>query len=92
MSNGVRQSGILSPYLFNVYIDDLSAALTKCCTMNINHLMYADDLVVLSPSSIGLRELLSENYGLNHEIKCNHKKCNTRKSRTVYEKCMSPCI
>ena len=52
VSNGVRQGGILSPYPFNVYIDDLSAALTKCRTgcciddMNINHLMYADDLVV----------------------------------------------
>ena len=76
VSNDVRQAGILSPYLFNVYIDDLSAALTKCCTgcciddMNINHLMYVDDLVVFSPSSVGLRELLSvcETYGINHEI------------------------
>ena len=44
--------------------------------MNINHLMYADDLVVFSPSSVGLRELLSvcETYGLNHDIKFNHKK------------------
>ena len=60
---------------FNVYIDDLSAALTNCRTgcciddMNINHLLYADDLVVFS--HVGLRELL---YGLNHEIKFNHKK------------------
>ena len=50
VSNGVK-GGILSPHLFNLYIDDLSAALTKCRTacciddMNINHLMYAYDLV-----------------------------------------------
>ena len=45
VSNGVRQGGILSPLLFNVYVDDLSAQL--------NHLMYADDLVLMSPSSAG---------------------------------------
>ena len=58
LSNGVRQGGILSPYLFNVYVDDLSR--TGCLSGNItiNHLMYADDLVLLSPSATGLRELL----------------------------------
>ena len=50
VSNGVRQGGILSPYLFCVYMDDLSIKLndTKVgCTTGttlINHLMYADDL------------------------------------------------
>ena len=82
VSNDVRQGGVLSPYLLNVYINDLRAALTKCRTgcciddKNINYLMYADDLVISSPSSVGLRELLSvcESYGLNHEIKLDHKK------------------
>ena len=62
--NGVRQGGILSPYLFNVYMDDLSCLL-NCCNTGcvsgdtiINHLMYADDLVLISPSATGMKELL----------------------------------
>ena len=58
--NGVRQGGILSPFLFNVYMDDLSVNLKKCPTgciaggTVVNHLMYADDIVLLSPSATGL--------------------------------------
>ena len=52
-ADGVRQGGILSPYLFNVYMDDLGQSLNCCKTgclsgeIMINHLMYADDLVLL---------------------------------------------
>ena len=52
-------------YLINVYLDDLSIALSACrtgCSIGnslINHLMYADDLVICSPSSISLRALIS---------------------------------
>ena len=59
VSNGVRQGGILSPLFFNVYMDGLSdiPCRTECgCTMGsrmINHLMYADDLVISSPSAKG---------------------------------------
>ena len=64
VSNGVRQEGILSPYLFNIYMDDLSYKLRKkyagCKIANliINHLFYADDLVLLCPSYRGMQELL----------------------------------
>ena len=64
VSNGVRQGGILSPYLFNVNMDDLSSLL-NCCNTGcvsgdtiINHLMYTDDSVLISPSATGMKELL----------------------------------
>ena len=82
VSNGVRQGGILSPFLFNVYMDDLSVNLKKCPTWSIaggtvvNHLMYADDIVLLSPSATGLCLLLHVcgKYGLDHDIRFNSKK------------------
>ena len=42
----------------------------------INHLLYADDLVLISPSSRGLHTLLGEceAYGIEHNIKFNANK------------------
>ena len=77
VANGVRQGGILSPHLFNVYVDDLSQILNRCRTGclsgTINHLMYADDLVLLSPSATGLRELLCacEEFSISHDVVYN---------------------
>ena len=76
------KGGILSPYLFNVYVDELSEELNKCnvgCNLNgmlINHIMYADDLVLISPSSAGLSQLLREyeKFGTRHDVKYNAKK------------------
>ena len=77
VSNGVRQGGILSPLFFNVYLDGLSDILcrTECgCTMGgrmINHIMYADDLVIVSPSAKGLQRLVDicAAYGDIHHAK-----------------------
>ena len=79
VSNGVRQGGILSSYLFNVYIDDLSTQLNslsigcKLGDLLINHLMYADDLVLISPSTRGLFKLIAEcqKYGFEFDILYN---------------------
>ena len=55
VTNGVRQGGILSPFLFNMYMNDLSLILNASgtgCRIGdslINHLMYADDLIIFSP-------------------------------------------
>ena len=42
----------------------------------VNHLAYADDLVILSPSVKGLQKLLNicSEYGEEHDIMFNHKK------------------
>ena len=82
VSNGVRQGGILSPYLFSLYMDDLSSSLNniyagcKLSTRIINHLFYADDLVLFCPSHDGLQDLLStcEDYAKNHDILFNTRK------------------
>lgn len=58
VSNSVRQGGILSP---DLYVDDLSKCFKACNTVCmignilVNYIMYADDLVVFSPSSAGLQ-------------------------------------
>ena len=82
VSNGVRHGGILSPLFFNVYLDGLSDILckTECgCTMGgrmINHLMYADDVVIVSPLAKGLQRLIHicAAYGDSHDITFNHAK------------------
>jgi len=54
VTNVVRQRGVLSPYLFAVYLDELSIQLGSArmgCTvgnMVVNHLMFADDTYVCS--------------------------------------------
>ena len=47
-------------------------------TMLVNHLMYADDLVLLSPSAAGLSILLSicSTYGIEYDVMYNSKKSN----------------
>merc|ERR1712235_133697 len=90
VGNGVRQGGILSPVLFNLYVDGLSIRLNDCdtgCMIGdtlVNHLMYADDLVVVSPSSAGLQQLLAicSEYGLENDIKYNASKSVILISRT----------
>ncbi|CAB3239040.1 unnamed protein product [Arctia plantaginis] len=79
---GVRQGGLTSPRLFNLYVDGLIRELSSMhagCSIdgvNVNNISYADDMVLLSPSISALRRLLlvCESYALAHVLKYNCKK------------------
>ena len=74
--NGVRQGGILFPMLFNIYIDGLGDILynsTIGCSIGgirVNHMLYADDLCIISLSSADLQQLLAQcnDYCRKHSI------------------------
>lgn len=79
---GVRQGGITSPKLFNLYINELIVGLSGMhagCYVGstcINNLSYADDMVLLAPSISALEILLRgcENYALDHGLEYNPNK------------------
>ena len=79
VSDGVRQGGILSPILFNIYVDDFSAKLKIGCKINdvyVNHLMYADDTVLIAPSYAALQKLIDWccNFAVDNNIIFNSEK------------------
>ena len=82
VSNGVKQGGIISPILFNVYMDGLSVLLNSSNIGGqigytfLNHLCYADDLCLISLSSAGMQKLLNlcSKYAVDHSLTYNAKK------------------
>jgi hypothetical protein len=65
LTAGVRQGGVLSPFLFAIYVDDLLNKLNSCalgCYINhlcFNAIMYADDLILLSLSILDLQPMIN---------------------------------
>ena len=79
---GVRQSDILSPILFNVYVGESTKLLRDSgygCYVNrtlTGCLMYADNLLLLSPTVGGMQALfdICDSYGHSSDIIFNTKK------------------
>ena len=65
LSCGVRQGGVLSPILFSLYVNDIIVKLKEsklgCCVdgMYIGCILYADDIVLLSPSLYTLQKMIN---------------------------------
>lgn len=73
IQRGVRQGDSISPTLFNIFINDLDTIFNndfcsplKLLEHNVSSLLFADDLVILSESKIGLQNCLN-----NLEEYCN---------------------
>lgn len=79
---GVRQGGVLSAYLYAVYMDDLSKDLSatnigaRIGGLTTNHIMYADDICLITTTVSAMKKLLSmcNLYATNHNLEFNSAK------------------
>ena len=86
VSNGTRQGSVLSPYLFCIYMRGITDSVVRSgigCHiggMSVSILLYADDLVILSPTWFAQQKLLNL---CDESVACLDMKFNASKSVTM---------
>ena len=96
----VQQGGILSPMLFNVYMDDFSIKLNQSGIGGVigghltNHLCYADDLCLIRLSSAGMQKVLDmcSTYATEHLLTYNGSKSYSLCFQPKHIKLYAPCF
>ena len=93
VSNGVRQGAVSSPILFGLYLDKLIQMLRKSgigCTIGKHYLgvmVYADDIILLSPSRLGLQAMINicQKFAATHNLQFStHKDPNKSKTKCIH--------
>ena len=108
-TKGLKQGCNLSPNLFNLFIDDIIKCFNNKCdpakliSKNINCLLYADDLVLISESTEGLQNCLNKlydyiqtwklsiNYKKTKSITISKRKTKTKCTFTIGKEKVDPC-
>ena len=96
LHNGIRQGGILSPFLFALYVDDVLITLVNSGLglnfygINLGAIMYADDILLLAGSILNLQKLIviAEHCFDEINLKINIKKCFATR---IGSKCKAEC-
>jgi len=86
---GVAQGSVISPFLFNIYVEEMYERINKECDVNLEDMLgYADDTLILCSSIHQLRKVIQiiKSWSDENNLKLNAKKSGIMEFRTKFER------